>query len=76
MTEILKLSFSDVKNPSPDETEIVYELIYVDLNRQTKVTQKKSATMIKDPGAGQRWLIRDVRNLSELIEYQNELTFP
>jgi hypothetical protein len=76
----IKLSIREVKDISATEVEITYELTYIDqsngktgFNHSAKVTNKKLCRLIDDHG---KWLIADVRNLKELIEYQNELTLP
>lgn len=78
--EFLKLLFREVKGISPTEVEITYELIYLDQgkshagrNSSAKVTNKKLCQMILDHG---KWLIADVKNIKELVEYQNELSLP
>lgn len=73
--QFLKLSFKDVKNVSPTETNITYELTYLDQAKgsNAKVTNKKLCEMVSEQG---KWLIRDVRNIKELVEYQNEMSLP
>jgi hypothetical protein len=71
-----KLAFKEVKNMSPSETQITYELSYLDLDKKGssfKVTNKKMAELVNDSG---NWYIRDVHNIKELVEYQNEMSLP
>ena len=71
-----KLAFKEVKNLSPSETQITYELSYLDLDKKGssfKVTNKKMAELVNDSG---NWYIRDVHNIKELVEYQNEMSLP
>lgn len=84
----LKFSIKELKNISPVEAQITYELTYLDevhlpesqkslsldeKPRQAKITNKKLCQLTYDQG---KWLISDVRNLKELVEYRDELTFP
>ena len=78
--EFGRLSFKEVKIISPSEVQITYELSFMDQGRrydsrkhQAKVTNKKLCQMVlvKDV-----WMIADVRNIKELVEYQNELSLP
>ncbi|MBI4925573.1 MAG: hypothetical protein HY843_06575 [Bdellovibrio sp.] len=73
--KFIKLSFVEAKNLSPKEINITYELSYLDESKgkNAKIINKKSCQMIEEGG---KWYISDVRNIKELIEYQNELTLP
>ena len=78
--EFGRLSFKEVKVISPKEVQITYELSFVDQGRrydnrkhQAKVTNKKLCQMVLEKDA---WMIADVRNIKELVEYQNELSLP
>jgi hypothetical protein len=72
--QFLKLGFREVKKISPDETDITYEISYMDAGKgNVKVTNKKMSQMVLEQG---RWMIRDVHNIKELIEYQNEMSLP
>jgi hypothetical protein len=65
-----------VKNFSPAQTEITYELAYTDKDKSgsdTKITNKKMAEMVKENGA---WFIKDVHNIKELVEFKNEMSLP
>jgi hypothetical protein len=78
--EFIKLSYRDTKNISPSEAQITYELSYFDhgknkngQSRESKVTEKKLCQMML---VDRKWLIADVRNIKELIEFKNELSLP
>jgi len=73
--EFGKLTFKETKEVNETEINVVYELSYVDQNRghDAKVTQKKMATLVKKEGL---WLIENVRNLKETVEFRNELALP
>ncbi len=73
--KFLRLGFSEIKNLSPHEVSITYELSYIDQakGKNAKITNKKSCQMVQESG---QWYIADVHNMKELIEYQNELTLP
>lgn len=71
--QFLNLRFDEVKQVSPTEVRITYEITYGDQNRGTKVTNKKIADMVNENG---RWLIREVENVKELVEYKNEMSLP
>lgn len=73
--QFLKLAFKEVKKVSPEETDITYEISYLDKARgnNVKVTNKKMSQMMLEQG---RWMVRDVHNIKELIEYQNEMSLP
>lgn len=73
--EFLKLDLKEVKNLSPTETTLTYEVSFRQgkPGAETIVTNKKLCYMVKDSTA---WRIRDVRNLKELVVFQNEMTLP
>lgn len=73
--QFVKLTFREVKPVSQKEVNITYELTYMDQGRgrDAKVTNKKLCQMILDQG---KWLISDVRNIKELVEYRNEMSLP
>ena len=73
--QFLKLVFTEEKKVSPNEVEITYELSYVDQGRghDAKVINRKLCQMVLEKDA---WYIRDVKNIKELVEYRNEMTFP
>jgi len=81
----LKLVFREVKPLSKTAVTITYELSYMDQGRGhdskdspkesggAKVTNKKLCHMVLDQG---RWLIEDVQNIKELVEYTHEMSLP
>ncbi len=71
--EFVKLAIREIKSVSPDRTDITYELTYIDQGRgpDARVTTKRMCEMALDNG---KWLIREVKNIKELIEYKNEVT--
>jgi hypothetical protein len=73
--EFVKLVFTEAKNSSPTETNITYELTYMDQSKGSgaKITQKKMAQLVQDQG---KWLISDVQSIKELVEYRNEMALP
>lgn len=73
--QFLKLSFTELKKVAPDELAVTYELSYIDQGKghNARVTQKKLAEMVRDQG---KWTISDVRNIKELVEYQDEMALP
>ena len=73
--EFVKLVFSEIKPVSPTETNITYELTYIDKGKSSnaKVTHKKLCQLVQDQGG---WFIKDVRSIKELVEYQNEMSLP
>jgi len=73
--KFVKLVFTEVKPVSASETNITYELTYIDQGKSSdaKVTHKKLGQLVQENGA---WLIKDVRNIKELVEYQNEMSLP
>lgn len=73
--QFVRLAFVEEKKKSPTEVDLTYELSYTDQGRghDAKVTNKKLCQMVQEKGV---WLIRDVQNIKELVEYRNEMTFP
>ena len=73
--QFVKLVMSDAKTVSPKQVSITYELIFLDQSKghDAKVTHKKTAELVQNVG---RWLISEVKNLKEMIEYNNEMSLP
>lgn len=78
--EFLKLSFREVKTISASEVQVTYELTYHEGGKRAdgkthdaQVTNKKLCRMLLENG---KWQVADVRNIKELVEYQNELSLP
>lgn len=76
--EFIKLLILEEKRASENEANITYEVSYVDYgradgNQGAQVTNKKLCHLIKEQG---KWLIVEMRNIKELVEYRNEMTFP
>lgn len=78
--DFIKLAFKEVKDVSPAEVQITYELTYTDQGKvqdgrkhEVKVTNKKLCQLVLEQG---KWRISDVKNIKELIEYKNELSLP
>lgn len=71
--EFLKLAIREVKPVSSTRTDLTYELTYVDQGKgpDARVTTKRMCEMSLENG---KWLIREVKNIKELIEYKNETT--
>lgn len=77
--KFLKLLIRENKKVSDNEVSITYELSYFDPGKGTdaKVTNRKLAVLVREPaGASGAWLIREVKSIKELIEYQNEIALP
>jgi hypothetical protein len=78
--QFLKLAFKEMKPVSANEVSITYEITY-QTNRtgadnkphDTKITNKKLAQMVHQEN---KWLISDVRNIKELVEYKDEMSLP
>jgi hypothetical protein len=69
-----KLVFNEVKQLSPKETAITYVLTYTDKRgSDVQITNKKLCKMTLE---NEKWLITEVRNIKELIEYKNEMSLP
>jgi hypothetical protein len=78
--QFVKLAFKEEKTVSPTEMGITYELTYQTnyadaqgKSHDAKVTNMKLAQMVRENG---KWLISDVRNIKELVEYKNEMSLP
>lgn len=76
--EFLKLLILEDKKVSSTEENITYELTYIDYGRTdggqgAQVTNKKLCHLIQNQG---KWMITEMRNIKELVEYRNEMTFP
>jgi len=73
--QFVKLVVREMKKVADGEVNITYELTYLDQGKglDVRVTNKKLCTMVLEEG---KWLIREVRNVKELIEYRNEMTIP
>ncbi len=71
--EFVKLAIREVKPVSANRTDITYELTYLDQGKgpDARVTTKRMSEMSLENG---KWLIREVKNIKELIEYKNEIT--
>lgn len=69
-----KLVFNEIKQLSPKETAITYVLTYTDKRgSDVQITNKKLCKMTLE---NDKWLISEVRNIKELIEYKNEMSLP
>jgi len=73
--EFVRLVFSDIKPVSSQRVDITYELTYLDQKKgsDAKVTNKKLAELDLTDG---KWMISDVRNIKQLIEYRDEMSLP
>ena len=71
----IKLAIREVKALSNTETNLTYELTYIDQTKgsDTRVTNKRMCEMVLENGI---WQIREVHNIKELIEYKNEMSLP
>ncbi len=71
--DFIKLAIREVKPVTPNRTDITYELTYVDQGKgpDARVTTKRMCEMTLEDG---KWLIREVKNIKELIEYKNEIS--
>lgn len=70
-----KLRFREVKKVTGEEVNVTYELSYYEKRsgKRIRITQKKICQMLLE---GSRWKIATVRNIKELIEYENEMSLP
>ncbi len=70
-----KLLFKETKKVSEEEVNIIYELSYSDNkdDGSVNVTYKKLCRLMLEDGA---WKIFQVKNIKELIEYENEMSLP
>ncbi|MBC7693406.1 MAG: hypothetical protein H7222_16695 [Methylotenera sp.] len=73
--KFIKLVIRETKRPSATETNITYELVYTDESKgsNAKVTNKKMSQFVLENG---KWYIKEVSNIKELVEYQNEMSLP
>ena len=71
--EFVKLAIREVKTVSDKETNITYELSYLDQGRgaDARVTTKRMCELILENGS---WFIKEVHNIKELIQYKNEMS--
>lgn len=71
----LKMIIHEIKPSGPNETQITYEVTYIDQGRghDAKVTSKKLCVMSKE---NDQWYISSVKNVKELVVYKNELSLP
>lgn len=71
--EFVKLAIREVKPVNANRTDVTYELTYLDQGRgpDARVTTKRMCEMKLEDG---KWLISEVKNIKELIEYKNEIT--
>lgn len=74
--KLQKITIREVKNVSPTETNITYELAYSeDYPRKTSshIVNKKMCTLVLEDG---EWRIRSAKNIKVLVEYDNEMSLP
>lgn len=83
--EFLKLVILEDKRNSGTEANLTFELTYIDRGRNAKdgrsseggrgaqVTNRKLAHLVSQGG---KWQIAEMKNIKELVEYRNEMTFP
>lgn len=74
--KFLKLAFLEEKSVSTSETQITYEMTFTegeDPKHSSRTTLRKACQMVLQ---GDRWFIRDCRNIKQLVEYQDELSLP
>lgn len=75
--QFVKLRILETQEISPQETALTYELVYMEQapgqKEEVKLTHKKLAQLRLDGG---RWVIFEVRNLKQLIEFRNEMSLP
>lgn len=73
--KLLKIVILENKKLSENEVSVTYETVFVDdlSSNQVRTTQKKIA-LLKKLESG--WKIAEFRNVKELLEYQNEISFP
>jgi hypothetical protein len=70
-----KLLVREVKPVSEGKVEITYEIIYLDQTpgRDARITNKKQTQLRFESG---RWMIAEVKNVKELVEFNNEMALP
>lgn len=78
--EFIKLQFKELKSIAANEVEVTYEISYFEESKgkdgkshHSKITNKKLCRMFKEEN---RWMIAEVRNIKELVEFKDELTLP
>lgn len=73
--EFIKLVFKELRKTDENKVNLTYELVYMEdkKNTRAKVTNKKLCHMVKRKGV---WYISRVRNIKELVEYQDALSLP
>jgi hypothetical protein len=73
--KFIELEFESVKPAEDDSVGITYKLTFFDRTKgeDTKVIHRKLAQLTRRE---QRWYIVEVRNLTESIEYKNEMSLP
>ena len=73
--QFVRLVIQDSRVSSESEINITYELTYLDQGKghDARITQRKMARMVDEQG---RWLVAEVRNLRELVEYKDDFTLP
>jgi hypothetical protein len=78
--EFLKMMIREMKSISDHEVEITYELRYNELGSKlaghvnpATITSKKLCQLVLVNG---KWMISDVRNIRELLEFKDELAIP
>lgn len=71
--QLLKIAVREVKPVTNTRTDLTYELTYLDQGRgpDARVTTKRMCEMKLEDG---KWMISEVKNIKELIEYKNEIT--
>jgi len=76
--KFIKLLIRENKKVSENEVSITYELSFFDPGKgaEAKVTNRKLAVLVRESATGSPWLIREVKSIKELIEYQNEIALP
>lgn len=70
-----KLQIREVRKTGDAETSITYEISYRDEKngQRSKVTNRKLCIFTRE---SERWLIKDCKNIKQLVEYQNEMALP
>jgi hypothetical protein len=73
--QFIKLAFKEEKPVGENQMSVTYELSYKDDGKghNAKVTSKKLAQMVKEQG---NWQISEVKNIKELVEFENEMSLP
>ncbi len=78
--EFIKLTIRELRQISDQEVEITYELKYDESGGQSQghssratITTKKLCQMSLVQG---KWMISQVKNIRELLEFKDEITFP